>query len=340
MKTLCAIFLALLLPEGLLTEKCGESVASRIVGGTVANTRQFPYYTGLIRKKYFNRTLSLACGGSLIRSNKVLTAAHCYDKSEPNWMDEYVAVFDIRDRCKRQYDGFSDITYVDMHPLWNTNTKNCDLAIATLQENVKYDTICLSPKGYNKYPTSAYVVGLGLTEEEGTTENVCNLLQINIQIFTRETCMGTVMAGILQRRTGILCAGVLSGQFDSCQGDSGGPLIRVERGVHYLQGVVSTGAGCGRANSPGIYADVTAHRIWIDRVLKKTPQTNPAPGYQYGPRTTVRPSRGRTPSSARRTSPSRSRVPQSGNLGFSSSSDSWPQISSSRTFSNYTSYSN
>ncbi|XP_014252955.1 transmembrane protease serine 9-like [Cimex lectularius] len=278
MKTLCALFLALLLPEGLLTQKCGESVASRIVGGTKANTKQYPYYTGLIRKHNFNRTMSLACGGSLIRSNKVLTAAHCYDKSKTYWMTEYVAVFDIQDRCNRQYGGSSDIIHVEMHPLWNTNTFNCDLAIATLKDNVQYDTICLSPKGYNNYPTSAYIIGLGRTHENGSAATVCHLLQIYITIFTRDTCLTTDMAGIVQRRAGIVCAGDLEGTRSSCQGDSGGPLIRVERDVHYLQGIVSTGVGCGRRNSPGIYSDVTAHRIWIDRVLKKASQTNPASG--------------------------------------------------------------
>jgi secreted trypsin-like serine protease len=47
--------------------------SSKIVGGTLAATGQFPWQAGL----YLDG--SGFCGGSLISSNVVLTAAHCVD---------------------------------------------------------------------------------------------------------------------------------------------------------------------------------------------------------------------------------------------------------------------
>lgn len=60
-----------------------------------------------------------------------------------------------------------------------------------------------------------------------------------------------------------------AGGSDACQGDSGGPLILEgsEPGADVQVGIVSFGAGCGRANTPGVYTDVRRYRQYITEQL-------------------------------------------------------------------------
>jgi secreted trypsin-like serine protease len=55
---------------------------NRIIGGTVANAKRYPYYTYL--SVSYQSGSSSFCGGSLVNSDVVLTAAHCIDPSANN----------------------------------------------------------------------------------------------------------------------------------------------------------------------------------------------------------------------------------------------------------------
>lgn len=60
-------------------EQCGVHVSDdRIVGGTVAEIDEFPWMA-LLEYRSTNNRLEPACGGSLINSRYVVTAAHCVD---------------------------------------------------------------------------------------------------------------------------------------------------------------------------------------------------------------------------------------------------------------------
>lgn len=82
-----------------------------------------------------------------------------------------------------------------------------------------------------------------------------------VEVYTRDwdTCNSQYDSRLTSN---MLCAGSTAGGSDACQSDSGGPLAAYGT----LIGVVSFGLGCGDQGYPGIYADVTKYRPWINSI--------------------------------------------------------------------------
>merc|ERR1712037_319070 len=86
----------------------------KIVGGVEATPHQFPWQVGLFFDGYF-------CGGSIISSKYILTAAHCADGVYHH--EVVIGAHEIRDPANKIIDAYSPT----VHPEWDSyNLANGD----------------------------------------------------------------------------------------------------------------------------------------------------------------------------------------------------------------------
>ena len=238
----------------------------RIVNGTKAALRQFPYQVSL-RESYSNAHF---CGGSLIDERYVLTAAHCMfeeDSQIQPWTIIVVAG-DIKLSQQSQTGQRRGVDKIYVHPKFNMETLENDVAVLALKV-----PFTLTPE-VNVAPLATHtpvpeqicqVAGWGYPAEDYpiTSEN---LMYIDLPLLSHSTCK-KLLENITDFPAGMLCAGYMEGQRDACQGDSGGGMIC----DGFLTGVVSGGDGCARPRTPGVYTDIYYYRLWIASQLNANP---------------------------------------------------------------------
>ncbi|KAK8386117.1 hypothetical protein O3P69_010682 [Scylla paramamosain] len=198
------------------------------------------------------------CGGSLLSSMHVLTAAHCVNEAGLS-VSVGVRMHDLRDKTKE----IVPVTSYKRHPQYNSSGHMNDVAILTLERAVSWrpgvGPICLAPdKNYEGQ--MAVVAGWGTLTYQGKNPNA--LHEVAVEIKTQESCSQSYQhTSHLQIKESHVCAA--SNGRDSCQGDSGGPLMVLEGGIWYQLGVVSYGIGCANPKYPGVYSRVSFFASWI-----------------------------------------------------------------------------
>ncbi|KAI9048419.1 hypothetical protein LZ554_007255 [Drepanopeziza brunnea f. sp. 'monogermtubi'] len=222
-----------------------------IVGGSAAVAGQFPSQVALLVGS------SLFCGGVLINSKTVLTAAHCS-------VDYAASAVSVRAGSLRYASGGTlvKVSKILVHPSYNENTFDNDVALWTLTTAIPTS----STIGYATLPAqgsdpaagvSTTVSGWGLTSESGTTLPA-SLRYVAVPVVSRATCRSEY--GTSAVTTNMFCAAA-SGK-DSCSGDSGGPIVVTSTGV--LAGTVSWGQGCAEAGYAGVYSRIGNFVTWIN----------------------------------------------------------------------------
>jgi len=269
------------------TCQCGVKGAKRIVGGNEANPGEWPW----IVVHNFGSTDGErpgGCGGTLVASNWILTAAHCFHNPQGQQVffantismvigQHYLSSYlDIGKRKNLE------IEELIIHETYNHSTHTDDMALLKLKEPLDvsvYMPACLPPKGKDWTGQTGWVYGWG-TLYSGAQDISDVLMETSQTIITDEKCeQGSGKINVTNPDTGITSLvdvsmqGLISkddmfcaektGQ-DSCQGDSGGPFTVEVDGKHFLAGVVSWGLGCAAEGLAGVYSDVSFARDWID----------------------------------------------------------------------------
>ncbi|XP_013877216.1 serine protease 56 isoform X2 [Austrofundulus limnaeus] len=238
---------------------------SRIVGGFPAPPGSWPWLVNL------QLDGGLMCGGVLVDSSWVATAAHCFagGRGESYWT-AVVGEFDITKADPNEQ--VLKVNRIIPHPKFNPKTFNNDIALveltspAVLSQHVT--PVCLPSDTDPPTGSPCLVAGWGSLYEDGPSADV--VMEAKVPLLPQSTCKSTLGKDLVTNT--MLCAGYLSGGIDSCQGDSGGPLIYQDpfSGRFQLQGITSWGDGCGEKGKPGVYTRVSAFTDWIQAEIQKS----------------------------------------------------------------------
>ncbi|CAG7838479.1 unnamed protein product [Allacma fusca] len=234
----------------------GADFVPNIIGGEVAVEGQFPHqvalFDNLLGIKFFS------CGGSIISSKYVITAAHCVVGQLPSLMYIRAGEQDLLVKSENEQE-LRALTLIP-HPNFDYNDYSNDIAIIEINGEFEFNEnvqpIALPPLGEEvSEGTNCRVSGWGTTIEGGPVAR--QLHYVDVPYVSDETC-ADLYANDNPVISSMLCAGI-KGK-DACQGDSGGPMI-CNNGT--LDGVVSWGIGCALEGYPGVYTQVSHFREFI-----------------------------------------------------------------------------
>ncbi|CAH2041379.1 unnamed protein product, partial [Iphiclides podalirius] len=253
------------IPEAERIQKAEEAYlsGSRIVGGVPAALGQYPYQAGLITD-IVGTTGRGVCGGSLISSNRVLTAAHCwFDGQNQAWRVTVVLgsilLFSGGTRL--------ETSVVIMHPNWFPFLVRNDVAIIYLPSSV-VTSATIAPIAL---PTQAeasetfagsraIASGFGLTSTGGSISTNQFLSHVSLSVIANSVC--NIAFPALIQDSHICTSG--TGGVGVCGGDSGGPLALNHNGRMIVIGITSFGIrfGCD-IGYPSAYARVSSYLTFI-----------------------------------------------------------------------------
>ncbi|KAL7850291.1 hypothetical protein SRHO_G00196400 [Serrasalmus rhombeus] len=272
LRTLSLVLLIGFLAKGCHSQLnvCGMApLNTRIVGGQDASPGSWPWQVSLKNNDgHF-------CGGSLINSNWVLTAAHCFPSSDASQVTVYLGMQALSSSNPNSVSR--SVSQVIVHPNYISSTNDNDIALLQLSSSVTFTNyikpVCLAAAGSTFFNgTLTWVTGWGNIAGGESLPFPGTLQEVQVPLVGNRKC--NCLYGVGQITDNMMCAGLLAGGKDSCQGDSGGPLVSKQNGVWVQAGIVSFGIGCAQPNYPGVYTRVSQYQDWVNQQI-----TSNQPGF-------------------------------------------------------------
>jgi hypothetical protein len=236
-----------------------RSINAKIAGGINTLISDFPWQVYYISGNY-------RCGGSIIGSNWVVTAAHC-TKNSSGGATPASQMF-VRVGLNNPSNANEGKTYSVSEAIVNegfdSQTLLNDIALLRLTDTINFVnatpikllTTVDAAKGAIDPGVMSWVTGWGLTNVNPEVFPT-SLQKVQLPIISdaqASTVWGTIPATDLM-------AGYLNGNKDACNGDSGGPLVVPVFGEYKLAGIVSWGSQ--NCNTYGAYTSVSDMESWI-----------------------------------------------------------------------------
>uniref|UniRef100_A0A4W3K4L2 Chymotrypsinogen B-like n=1 Tax=Callorhinchus milii TaxID=7868 RepID=A0A4W3K4L2_CALMI len=249
-------------------------ISARIANGEVAAPGSWPWQASIQDRSDWH-----FCGGSLIQSQWVITAAQCGVRA-----NDHRVILGVSDRNLH-----SLFLQVIVHPQYNPKTMSYDMALLKLEMPVTVNdhvsTVCL-PTATDLFPSGMFctTTGWGLTNPNGMDIGLpTKLHQASLPLVSKSECEKKWGSSSIISDD-MLCAGGAgatsclvrseSGQFCLSNaslivgsGDAGSPLVCEKNNAWYLVGVVSWGTASCNLSIPAVYARVTQAQPWIDQTI-------------------------------------------------------------------------
>ncbi|XP_038149143.1 elastase-1-like isoform X1 [Cyprinodon tularosa] len=244
-----------------------EDSLERVVGGQVSSPNAWPWQISLQYQSSGNWYHT--CGGSLIRTGWVMTAAHCVDS--PRTFRVVLGEHDLNSNSGREQ--VISVSQIYVHSNWNSNSvaSGYDIALLKLSSNAvlnSYVQLASLPPSGQVLPHNnpCYITGWGRTSTGGSLS--AQLKQAYLPVVDHKTCSSSSWWGSTVKTT-MVCGG--GGSDSGCNGDSGGPLNCQVSGKYYVHGVTSfvSAWGCNYPQKPTVFTRVSAYIDWINSVSIK-----------------------------------------------------------------------
>ncbi|CAM4596931.1 unnamed protein product [Lepidochelys olivacea] len=254
--------------------KFSRSLLARISNGRYAQRGVSPWIAMLYRGS------QPFCGGSLLGTKWIVTAAHCLHqelelenpvfRSSDAVSPSSFSIILGKHRTLKQDDTEQQLQpkNIIIHPSYRAATFEYDIGLVELSEQVVLNDyvmpICF-PDGSHHQDAMVVVSGWGKQFLQKRPEA---LMEIEIPLTDHALCQEAYAR--LQKKVtdDMICAGEKEGGKDACSGDSGGPMVTLTNQNNHWQliGTVSWGDGCGQNDRYGVYSNVSKSLAWIKQV--------------------------------------------------------------------------
>ena len=178
---------------------------SRIVGGEATTIEEYPYQISLLSYG------SHICGGSIVASNFIVTAAHCTDGSSASSLS-------IRAGSSIRNSGGTviGVKKINQNPSYNSWTIDYDISVLELESSLTFSDAIATvglPSLNQVVPagSDAVCTGWGTLTEGGSLPS--QLQKVTVQIVSNDDCNDAYGGDITDR---MICAGTGGGK-DACQ---------------------------------------------------------------------------------------------------------------------------
>ncbi|XP_038129999.1 plasminogen activator, urokinase b [Cyprinodon tularosa] len=264
-------------PQTPTLQTCGHRTVRRqmkIVGGTVATVESHPWVAAIFWRSK-SKTKVFRCGGSLISSCWVITAAHCFPEGYQTRLRRLSVT--LGKNALNESDPTAEQTFrveqIFIHEGFNISLQNYNNDISLLklkgkdgkctEETNWVKPVCLPPPLQSLQPGfTCEIAGYG-KEKFGLWYLSQYLKEARVNLIADDVCRQEEYYGN-KVNNNMFCAARPDWSQDACQSDSGGPLVCEFHNRFFLFGIISWGDGCAKEMKPGVYTRVTNYNQWIE----------------------------------------------------------------------------